>query len=292
MYKAFQASNHCLHLPFLPTQHTFHAVASHSLLVPRNFMPFTAPTAANISSFLVISAAKTYRTFRLYKYTSRWAFCLQVSSTSDEQQSENPTHLPVAASNCLSSAIFRPLFAGHLASLAGSYFPDTCYHTFQSLRWPQSTRLKQSLVPRLSFYFAPLIDTAQSSGFTSQPFKDVLQSRPPLVSRHPITFATPQQHTCMVSQVTATAPFFGSPAASFHTCQATATVKHEKPSQSNPSGHPAKLLNPPHFLLATGVRYLCAHLLPVGHKRKPQACGIGQWYHLSNFILIIPSLLP
>jgi hypothetical protein len=26
-------------------------------------------------------------------------------------------------------------------------------------------------------------------GFTSQPFKDVLQSRPPLVSRHPITFA-------------------------------------------------------------------------------------------------------
>jgi hypothetical protein len=43
MYKAFQASNHCLHLPFLPTPPTFHAVASHSLLVPRNFMPFTAP---------------------------------------------------------------------------------------------------------------------------------------------------------------------------------------------------------------------------------------------------------
>ena len=47
MYKAFQASNHCLHLPFLPTPPTFHAVASHSLLVPRNLMPFTAPTAAN-----------------------------------------------------------------------------------------------------------------------------------------------------------------------------------------------------------------------------------------------------
>jgi hypothetical protein len=34
-------------------------------------MPFTAPTAANISSYLVISAAKSYRTFRLYKHTSR-----------------------------------------------------------------------------------------------------------------------------------------------------------------------------------------------------------------------------
>jgi hypothetical protein len=47
MYKAFQASKHCLHLPFLPTLPTSYAVASHSLLVPRNFMPFTAPTAAN-----------------------------------------------------------------------------------------------------------------------------------------------------------------------------------------------------------------------------------------------------
>ena len=47
MYKAFQASNHCLHLPSLPTPPTSFAVASHSLLVPRNFMPFTAPTAAH-----------------------------------------------------------------------------------------------------------------------------------------------------------------------------------------------------------------------------------------------------
>ena len=47
MYKAFQASNHCLHLPILPTLPIFHAVASHSLLVPRNFMPFTARTAAH-----------------------------------------------------------------------------------------------------------------------------------------------------------------------------------------------------------------------------------------------------
>ena len=60
MYKAFQASKHCLHLPFPPTPPTFTAVASHSLLVPRNFMPFTAPTAANISSCLVISAAKSF----------------------------------------------------------------------------------------------------------------------------------------------------------------------------------------------------------------------------------------
>jgi hypothetical protein len=38
----------------------------------------------------------------------------------------------------------------------------------------------------------------------------------------------------------------------------------------NPSDHPGKLLKPPHFLLATGVWYLYAHLLPVGHKRKPR----------------------
>jgi hypothetical protein len=94
------------------------------------------------------------------------------------------------------------------------------------------------------------------------------------------------------SQVTATAPFFGLPDASLLTCHVTATVKHENPAQRNPSIHPGKLLKPPHFLLATGVRYLYAHLLPVGHKRKPQACGIGQFYHLSTFILIIPSLLP
>jgi len=94
------------------------------------------------------------------------------------------------------------------------------------------------------------------------------------------------------SQVTATAPFFGSPDASLHTYPVTASGKLEKPPQRNPSVHPGKLLKPPHFLLATGVRYLCAHLLPVGHKRKPQACGIGQFYHLSTFIIIIPSLLP
>ncbi|MEI8048521.1 MAG: hypothetical protein WCI92_14155 [Bacteroidota bacterium] len=40
-------SSHCLHQPFLPTPPTFPAAASHSLLIPRNFMPFAAPTAAN-----------------------------------------------------------------------------------------------------------------------------------------------------------------------------------------------------------------------------------------------------
>ena len=69
--RPFRQSSHCLHLPNLPTPPTFHAVASHSLLVPRNLMPFNAPTAANISSYLVISAAKTHRTFRLDKNTSR-----------------------------------------------------------------------------------------------------------------------------------------------------------------------------------------------------------------------------
>jgi hypothetical protein len=71
MCKGIKPSSHCLYLPSLPTPRTFYAVASHSLLVPRNFMPFPAPTAANISSYLVISAAKTYRTFRLDKNTSR-----------------------------------------------------------------------------------------------------------------------------------------------------------------------------------------------------------------------------
>ena len=47
MCKGIKPSSHCLHLPFLPTPHTFHAVASSLLLVPRNFTTFTAPTAAN-----------------------------------------------------------------------------------------------------------------------------------------------------------------------------------------------------------------------------------------------------
>jgi hypothetical protein len=42
-------------------------------------------------------------------------------------------------------------------------------------------------------------------------------------------------------------PFFGSPDASLHTSLVTATVKHENPSQRNPSDHPGKLLKPPHF---------------------------------------------
>ena len=161
------ASSHCLHLPNLPTPPTSYAAASHSLLVPRIFMPFTAPTAANISSCLVISAAKTYRTFRLDKYTSRRVFCLQVSSTSDEQQSENPTHLLCCCKPCLSSFIRSFPFHFVAFSLAGSVV----------IPWPPPPsattsllpRLKQSLLRRLSFYFAPLVETAQSNGFTSQP---------------------------------------------------------------------------------------------------------------------------
>ena len=60
MCKGIKPSSHCLHLPFLPTPNTSNAAASLLLLVPRNFMPFTAPTAANISSCLVISAAKSH----------------------------------------------------------------------------------------------------------------------------------------------------------------------------------------------------------------------------------------
>ena len=131
MYKAFQASNHCLHLPFLPTPPTFHAVASHSLLVPRNFIPFTAPTAANkprTSSYQLLkpTALSGWTCIQAGEYFV-YKSVLQVTS------SILSSHLTfhVAASTCLSSAIFRPLFAGHLISLAGSYFPDTCFHTFQ-----------------------------------------------------------------------------------------------------------------------------------------------------------------
>ena len=93
-------------------------------------------------------------------------FCLQVSSTSDEQQSENPTHFPCCCKQFRSFVLntLPPLFTVTF-SLAGSYFPWT--HSF--VRRPLIPRLKQSLVPRLSFYFAPLVETAQSSGFTSQP---------------------------------------------------------------------------------------------------------------------------
>jgi len=70
-------------------------------------MPFTAPTAANKLRSSSYQLLKPNRTFQLDKNTSRWVFCLQVSSTSDEQQSENPTHLPVAASNFAHSSSIR-----------------------------------------------------------------------------------------------------------------------------------------------------------------------------------------
>ena len=82
-------------------------------------MPFTAPTAANISSFLVISAAKTHRTFRLDKNTSRltgkYKSVLQVTSSNQRAQ---PT-FHVAASNFAHSSSIR---STHFTafSLAGS----------------------------------------------------------------------------------------------------------------------------------------------------------------------------
>jgi len=106
--------------------------------------------------------------------------------------------------------------------------------------------LKQSLVPRLSFYFAPLVETAQSSGFTSQPsFRSIRYTPFDPHSLNP--FRNPTAAYLYGSQVTALTPFFGSPAASSHTYYVTATVKHENPSQRNPSDHPGKLLKPAHF---------------------------------------------
>ena len=168
-------------------------------------------------------------------------FCLQVSSTSDEQQSESPTHFPCCCKQ-FRSFVLNTLHSISLHSVwQVRSFVDTSFvgdHSFPCL--------KQSLVPRLSFYFAPLIETAQSSGFTSQPsFRSIRYSPFGPHSLNPF-----RNHTAANlygSQITALAPFFGSPVASFHTCEATASVNHEKPQQHNLSVHPGKLLKPPHF---------------------------------------------
>jgi hypothetical protein len=78
-------------------------------------------------------------------------------------------------------------------------------------------RLQQSLVPRLSFYFAPLVETAQSGGFTSQPSFRSIHSTP--FDPHSLNpFRNVTAAYLYGSQVTALAPFFGSPDASFRTC--------------------------------------------------------------------------
>ena len=164
-------------------------------------MPFTAPTAANISSCLVISAAKS---LPLSSYTSIQAG-VSILFTSQFYKWRTVIWVPDSLSFCckqLSVACHIPSFVCWPPCKSGRFvLPGHLLSHIPSLRWPQSTRLKQSLVPRLSFYFAPLVETAQSSGFTSQPFKDVLQSRPPLVSRHAITFANSQQHACMAARL-------------------------------------------------------------------------------------------
>jgi len=91
-----------------------------------------------------------------------------------------------------------------------------------------------------------LVETAQSSGFTSHPsFRSIRYD--PFVPHSLNPFRNPTAAHQYGSQVTALAPFFGSPDASFHTYYVTATVKHEKPPQRNPSVHPGKLLKPTHF---------------------------------------------
>jgi hypothetical protein len=78
--------------------------------------------------------------------------------------------------------------------------------------------------------------------FQGCPAKSSSLSQPP--SNH---FRNPTAAYLYGSQVTAFAPFFGSPDASSHTYYVTATVKHENPPQRNPSDHPGKLLKPSHF---------------------------------------------
>lgn len=110
-------------------------------------------------------------------------------------------------------------------------FVDTSFVGDHSL-----PRIKQSLVPRLSFKIC----------FTSQPSFHSIRYAP--FDPHSLNpFRNPTAAYLYGSQVTSTAPFFGSPDASSPTYYVTATVKHEKPSQRNPSDHPGKLLKPTHF---------------------------------------------
>ncbi len=72
MCKGIKPSSHCLHLPIPPTPPAFPAVASHSLLVPRNLMPFTAPTAANKPR---TSSYQLLKPTALSGWTSKQAVC-------------------------------------------------------------------------------------------------------------------------------------------------------------------------------------------------------------------------
>jgi len=113
MCKGIKPSSHCLHLPNLPTPPTFQAVASHSLLVPRNFMPFTALTAANkprssayqLLSPTALSGWTSIQAGEFFVYKS----VLQV--TSGNLRIHHTCY--VAASNCplppLTSSLFRHL---------------------------------------------------------------------------------------------------------------------------------------------------------------------------------------
>ena len=113
-------------------------------------MPFTAPTAANkprssayqLLKPTALSSSTRIQAGEFFVYKS----VLQVTSCNLRAQ---PT-FHVAASDFGrlpgSSFVFSAPF-----SLAGSYFPDTCYHTFHSNGDRKVHALKQSLLRRLSF---------------------------------------------------------------------------------------------------------------------------------------------
>ena len=152
----------------------------------------------------------------------------------------------------LSSASSYVLLVSSPFSLAGSYFPDTCRHmpspVAELAEATATVKYTPKAVLRTS---AQLLHCAVGINRAMlrlhQPsFKDAFTASSSIVV---IVQSLSQPHAAYLygSQVTALAPFFGSPDASSHTYYVTATVKLENLTQRNPSVHPGKLLKPSHF---------------------------------------------
>ena len=132
----------------------------------------------------------------------------------------------IVLSRLVSASLFRHLSGWQVRSLA-----------------PRSHALKQSLLRRLSFKKPhPLPFSCQEKvpeGRMRCASPASLQGCHHCVSIHrrlqPITFATPQQHTCMAASIIACAPFFGSPDTFSHTSFVTVSGKHENPRYIMPS---------------------------------------------------------
>lgn len=97
---------------------------------------------------------------------------------------------PAAASRYLPSvSLFLP--PRFVTSQAGRFvLPGHLLSHIPSLRCPQSTRLKQSLVPRLSFCFTPLVETRQAAACSQPSRMSSLRRHPPSPSVNPFRSPT------------------------------------------------------------------------------------------------------